>query len=114
MGALAQYLFWRFELAGEPPLDFRTRKSWYKTKLLLGRVVGEELSYDAQRDTTWRILTAAEAAGSKVTHMVRVKGTQDRERLRGEKPKVSLFEVHRALLTIYVYSWRCREAGVAT
>jgi len=52
MGALAQYLFWRFELAGEPPLDFRTRKSWYKTKLLLGRVVGEELLYNAQRDTT--------------------------------------------------------------
>ena len=47
MGALAQYLFWRFELAGEPPLDFQTRKSWYKTKLLLGKVAGEELLYNA-------------------------------------------------------------------
>jgi hypothetical protein len=46
--------------------------------------------------------------------MVRVKGTQDGERLGGEKPEVSLFEVYRATLTIYVYSWRCREAGVAT
>ena len=81
---------------------------------MLGRVAGEELLYDAQRDTTWRILTAAEAPGSKVTHMVRVKGTQDGERLGGEKPKVRLFEVYRAMLTIYVYSWRCREAGVAT
>jgi hypothetical protein len=98
MGALAQYLFWRFELAGEPPPDFRTRKSWYKTKLLLGRVVGEELSYNAQRDTTWRILTAAEATGSKVTHMPRIKGTQDGERLGGEKPEVSLFEVCKAML----------------
>jgi hypothetical protein len=37
------------------------------------------------------ILTVAEAMGSKVTHMIQVKGTQDRERLRGKKPKVSLF-----------------------
>ena len=50
--------------------------------------------------------------------MMRIKGTQDGERLGGEKPKVSLFffvfEVHKAMLTIYVYSWRCREAGIAT
>ena len=114
MGALAQYLFWHFELAGEPPLDFQMRKSWYKTKLLLGKVTGEELSYDAQCDTTWRILMAAEAPGSKVTHLMQVKGTQDGERLGGEKPEVSLFEVDKAMLTIYVYSWRCRDAGVAT
>ena len=114
MGALAQYLFWHFKLAGEPPPDFWMRKSWYKTKLLLGRVVGKELSYNAQCDTTWRILMVAEAAGSKVMHMMRVKGTQDGERLGGEKPEVSLFEVHRAMLTIYVYSWRCREAGIVT
>jgi hypothetical protein len=36
--------------------------------------------------------------------MMRIKGTQDGERLRDEKPKVSLFEVYRAMLTIYVYS----------
>src|SRR5205814_1258175 len=77
MGALAQYLFWCFELAGEPPLDFQMRKSWYKTKLLLGKVTGEELSYDTQCDTTWRILMAAEAPGSKVMHLMWVKGTQD-------------------------------------
>jgi hypothetical protein len=90
MGALAQYLFWRFELAREPPPDFRTRQSWYKIKLLVGKNVCEELSYDAQRETTWRILTKAEAVGSKVTHMPRVKGTQDGERRGGEKPEVSL------------------------
>ena len=112
MGTLAQYLFWCFELAGEPPPDFWMHKSWYKTKLLLGRVIGKELSYDAQRNTTWRILMAAEATGSKVTHMMQVKGMQDGERLGGEKPEVSLFEVHRAMLTIYVYSWQCREAGI--
>ena len=88
MGALAQYLFWRFEVAGESPPDFRTRASWYKNKLLQGKVADEALSYDAQRETTWRILAAAEATGSKVTHMMRIKGTQDGERRGGEKPEV--------------------------
>jgi hypothetical protein len=46
--------------------------------------------------------------------MPRVKGTQDGERLGAEKPKVRLFEAYRAMLTIYMYSWRCREAGIAT
>jgi len=46
--------------------------------------------------------------------MMRIKGTQDGERLGTKKPEVSLFEVYRAILTIYMYSWRCREAGIAT
>jgi hypothetical protein len=38
-----------------------------------------------------KILTVAKAIGSKVMHIMQVKGTQDRKRLRGKKPKVSLF-----------------------
>jgi hypothetical protein len=36
--------------------------------------------------------------------MMQVKGTRDREKLGSEKSEVSLFEVYRAMLTIYVYS----------
>jgi hypothetical protein len=36
MGALAQYLFWRWHISGELQPSFKRRKDWYNTKLLVG------------------------------------------------------------------------------
>src|SRR5436305_7121279 len=45
MGSLAQYLFWRWHQSGEEPPDFRHRRDWYRTKMLVGADNSKEMSY---------------------------------------------------------------------
>ena len=60
-GAMAQYFFARWSLAGERPPDFRSRRSWYRTKLLVARAgkEDEQVSYPAQYEAMWRAFAAA-------------------------------------------------------
>src|SRR5437764_2338198 len=45
MGALAQYLFWRWHVSGEEAPVFRHRKDWYNIKILKGEDKAKELAY---------------------------------------------------------------------
>ena len=71
--ALAQYFFARWSLSRERPPDFRTRRSWYRTKLLVARPGREEeqLSYPAQYEAVWRAFAAAGIHSVKKTHAMR-------------------------------------------
>jgi hypothetical protein len=73
---------------------FQLLEEGLKAKDKEEKVLGRPFAYNTLNVylvSVAKILTVAEAIGSKVTHMIQVKGTQDRERLKGKKPKVSLF-----------------------
>lgn len=50
MGALAQYLVWRWHMSGEPAPTFRNRPDWYRLKALVGEEPTAELAYTTQYD----------------------------------------------------------------
>ena len=68
--ALAQYFFARWSLGGEQPPNFQTRRSWYRTKLLIARPgrEQEQLSYPAQYEAVWRAFAAAGICSIQKTH----------------------------------------------
>ena len=48
VGALALYLFWRFQCEGEPFPDMNRREDWYDTHLVNGKDPKKEISYSSQ------------------------------------------------------------------
>ena len=80
-GALAQYFFARWSLGGERPPNFKSRRSWYRTKLLVARPGTEEeqLSYPAQYEAVWRAFAAAGIHSVKKTHAMRGCGIRSGE-----------------------------------
>ena len=80
-GAMAQYFFARWSLGGEKPPDFKSRRSWYRTRLLVARAGKEEeqLSYAAQYEAVWRAFAAAGIHSVKKTHAMRGCGIRSRE-----------------------------------
>lgn len=77
-GALAQLLFWRWHIAGEPAPTFRRRQDWYKIKVLVGSDRLQELSYRTQLEETWRVFGAVGLTAEK-THLPRRAGAQEAE-----------------------------------
>lgn len=70
-GATAGYLFWRWHISGEPAPSFRTRRDWYRIKLLVGENRLKELSYKAQYGETWGVFCGAGITSTKKTHAPR-------------------------------------------
>jgi hypothetical protein len=79
--AMAQYFFARWSLRGEAPPNFRSRRSWYRTKLLVARPgkEKEQLSYPAQYEAVWRAFAAASIHSVKKTHAMRGCGVRSGE-----------------------------------
>ena len=78
-GALAQLLFWRWHIVGEPSPSFRRRQDWYKIKVLVGQDRQEELSYSTQLQDIWRVFGAVGLTTAKKTHLPRRVGAQEAE-----------------------------------
>ena len=78
-GALAQLLFWRWHIVGEPAPSFRRRQDWYRIKVLVGQDRQEELSYSTQLQDTWRVFGAVGLTTAKKTHLPRRVGAQEAE-----------------------------------
>jgi hypothetical protein len=92
-GAMAQYFFARWSLGGERPPNFRSRRSWYRTKLLVARPGKEEeqLSYPAQYEAVWRAFAAAGIHSVKKTHAMRGCGIRSGELHGVDEEQVSPF-----------------------
>jgi hypothetical protein len=73
VGALAQWLVFRWELHGETPPDFRNRSSWYTTKVLPGRLIQtqKEISDNTQQNWIVQALEAVAVNSSKAVHSMR-------------------------------------------
>ncbi|KAJ5904866.1 short-chain dehydrogenase [Penicillium subrubescens] len=72
LASLALYLFWRFDMAGEPPPDFNSRRSWYRRRLIPGKQQEQNsLSYETQALWIRRAFAEAGIHSSKVTHTMR-------------------------------------------
>ena len=97
-GAMAQYFFARWSLGGESPPNFKSRKSWYRTKLLVARTGKEEvqLSYPAQYEAVWRAFAAAGIHSVQKTHAMRGCGIRSGELHGVDEEQVRLF-IHRVI-----------------
>lgn len=71
VSSLAKYLFVRYELNHEKPPDLTDRKSWYTTKLLLGKDPTAPLSYETQAQWIRKAFNEAGISSKKVTHTMR-------------------------------------------
>jgi hypothetical protein len=78
IGALAAYLFWRWQLSGEPFPCFRTSQDWYRIKLLKrdNAHIEDKLSDSTASTWTRRLYAASGIKGSKLTHMPRSSGAR--------------------------------------
>jgi hypothetical protein len=89
MGALAQYLFWRWHMSGEPAPSFQRKQDWYRLKVLVGASPIEELAYTTQYNGCFHALRGAGISTESITHITRKKGAQEAERLGVPDPQVS-------------------------
>lgn len=71
MRALAQYLFWRWHISGEQPPVFKSRQSWYSTKLLVGDDKQQQISYTAQYSSIVDAFAMANITSIAKTHVMR-------------------------------------------
>jgi hypothetical protein len=72
LGALAQWLFWRWQVNGEEPPDFNNRADWYDQRVFPAandRMKG--FSYDTQSEWQKRVFRAVGILSSKLTHTMR-------------------------------------------
>jgi hypothetical protein len=89
MGALAQYLVWRWHMSGEPPPSFRSRSHWYRLKLLVGEDPKVELAYTTQYDCCLACFQEASVTTEGVTHCMRGCGARLAEALGVAEGQVS-------------------------
>jgi hypothetical protein len=89
MGALAQYLFWRWHISGELAPNFQRRQDWYRLKVLVGEQPTEELAYSTHYDACLSAFQKAGISPKDVTHVPRSASTQEAERLGTREGQVS-------------------------
>ena len=77
LGALAQYLFFRFQCTDEGFPDFSTRESWYDTKVILGKDPQAEISYDTQYEWIKQLFARQSITSRKITHAMRGSAVRD-------------------------------------
>ena len=68
VGALAMLFFWRWHLARDAPPNFKSRKSWYKTKLLVGKNKDSKITYPTQYQDFIRAFEESSIVSQKVTY----------------------------------------------
>jgi len=91
MGALAQYLFWRWHMSGEPAPNFRRRQDWCRLKVLAGDDPTVELSYGAQHEWCLAALQNAHITSDSVAHVMRGSGARHAELLGVPEAQVGAF-----------------------
>jgi hypothetical protein len=91
MGALAQYLVWRWHISGEPAPNFQSRSDWYRLKLLVGEEPTTELSYTTQYDCCLACFEEASVTTDGVTHCMRGCGARLAEVLGVGEGQASVF-----------------------
>ena len=74
IGALAMLFFQQWHLAGEAPPNFKSRKSWYKTKLLVGKNKDSKITYPTQYQDVIHAFEESGIVSKKVTHAPRKQG----------------------------------------
>lgn len=89
LGAFAEYLFYRFHIAGEKPPNFKSRRSWYRTKCLLGKGQNQ-LSYAAQLEATHIAFMKVGVVSTMVTHVPRSEGAKYAELYGVAEEEVSM------------------------
>ena len=90
MGALAQYLYWRWHIGGEQLPIFKSRQNWYKTKLLVGDNKDQEISYTAQYSSVVDAFARANIMSIAKTHVMRGCGARAAELHGVSERQVSL------------------------
>ena len=75
----AFYLFYRWNIAGEPPPYFRRRERWYVLHLIKGENAAKQMSYDTRLDWINKIFTGANVTSLKKTHAGRSHGAKHAE-----------------------------------
>ena len=97
VGALAFWLFYRWEIFGEPTPDFSNRSSWYMTKILPGDLRRPQTAIHEQTEADWvrRVYAAAGIFSSKVLHLPRkaVARLMDLMELPGDQVRHGLLAV---------------------
>ena len=93
VGALAQWLFYRSEVAREARPDFRDRSSWYMTRLIPGnlRKPTDEISDGVQREWTRLAFEEAKIQTSGVVHAPRKSVARLMDTMEVPEDQVSLF-----------------------
>lgn len=77
LGAMAQYLFYLWEILHEPFLSFNKRADWYNKKLIRGgKTPYEPISYETMLEWGHRIHHLVGIVGNSVLHMPRKKVVQ--------------------------------------
>jgi hypothetical protein len=79
LGALAQYLFFRWHCSGEKPPTFQTREAWYETKLLVAADPKAEMSWKRQYDDIVQVFGELGIKTDSITHALRKGGPQSAE-----------------------------------
>jgi len=93
MGALAQYFYWRWHIAGEAPPVFQSRKDWYTTKLLVAECKTKEMAYLTQYEATWKAFAAAGIHSVQKTHVMRGCGARAAELHGVSESQVSIIHI---------------------
>ena len=77
VGAVAMYLFWRFDVENEPIPDFSDPPQWYDIKLLKGgKDQTSPISYKAHYDATMKAFKALGMQSKAKTHAARGSATR--------------------------------------
>ncbi|KAE8240360.1 hypothetical protein A4X13_0g7841 [Tilletia indica] len=77
IGALALYLFYRFDACAEKPPDFTTRREWYDLPLLVASAnPSAGISWDTQADLLGKAFAELDITSSKLTHAMRGGGAR--------------------------------------
>jgi hypothetical protein len=79
MGQTAFYLFYRWNIAGEPPPQFKQRQQWYGLHLLRGGRGDKPISYEIQLEWINRVFMAVNLTTLKKTHIGRSQGAKQAE-----------------------------------
>lgn len=79
MGALAQYLFWRWHTNREEPPCFDKRSSWYNTKLLVTTDPTTEMTWKTQYDDIIYAFGETGINSAHITHGGRISGAREAE-----------------------------------
>ena len=72
LGALAQWLFWRWQVNGERPPDFNSRSDWYNQRVFPA-ASSREKGFSWETQSLWhkRVFQAVGITTSKLTHTMR-------------------------------------------
>jgi hypothetical protein len=89
IGALAQYLFWRWHISSKPAPNFQHQQDWYKLKVLVGEQPTEELAYSTYYSACLSALQKAGISSEDITHIPRSSGSQEAKRLGTKEGQVS-------------------------